>query len=200
MMKKMTIVLVTLAFCCSLPLLMASCAKKQIRMEESVEPTVAAPAEAAGEADMGYGETEVEFRDTAAEAEAERLAKLEEEKERKLRAAVQVFQSGNIYFDFDRSELKQEARDILIEKADWLLQNTGYSVRVEGHCDERGTNEYNLALGERRANVAVEFLKALGIPGNRLSTLSFGEERPAFSGHNEAAWSKNRRDEFKLIH
>lgn len=196
MMKKMTIILVTLAFCCSLPLLMASCAKKQVRMDEAVGPAVAAPEAAVEEAEPGYGETEVEFRDT----EEERLAKLKEEKEQKLKGAIQMFQSGNIYFDFDRAELKPEARATLKQKADWLMENSEFSVRIEGHCDERGTNEYNLALGERRANAAVEFLKTLGVSGNRLSTLSFGEERPAVSGHNEGAWAQNRRDEFKLIH
>ena len=125
---------------------------------------------------------------------------MKEEKERKLKGAIQMFQSESIYFDFDRAELKQEARATLKEKADWLMENPGFSVRIEGHCDERGTNEYNLALGERRANVAVEFLETLGISGNRLSTLSFGEERPAVSGHNEGAWANNRRDEFKLMY
>ena len=198
MMKKMTIILVTLAFCCSLPLLMASCAKKQVRMDEGVGPAVAAPEAAVEEAEPEYGETEVEFRET--ETEEERLAKLKEEKERKLKGEIQMFQSESIYFDFDRAELKQEARATLKQKADWLMENPGFSVRIEGHCDERGTNEYNLALGERRANVAVEFLETLGISGNRLSTLSFGEERPAVSGHNEGAWANNRRDEFKLMH
>ena len=80
------------------------------------------------------------------------------------------------------------------------MENPGFSVRIDGHCDERGTNEYNLALGERRANAAVEFIMTLGVSGDRLSTLSFGEERPAVSGHDEGAWAQNRRDEFKLIH
>ena len=199
MMKKMTIILVTLAFCCSLPLLMASCAKKQVRMEETVGPAVAAPEAAEEEAESGYGETEVEFKDTGAEEEA-RLARLKEEKERKLEGAIQAFQSENIYFDFDRAELKPEARGTLRKKANWLMENPGFSVRIDGHCDERGTNEYNLALGERRANVAVEFMMTLGVSGDRLSTLSFGEERPAVSGHDEGAWAQNRRDEFKLIH
>ena len=80
-----------------------------------------------------------------------------------------------------------------------MRANPRYSVRIEGHCDERGTNEYNIALGERRANAAWKFMNALGISGNRLTTISYGEERPADPGHNENAWSKNRRDEFKLI-
>ncbi|NIR17957.1 MAG: peptidoglycan-associated lipoprotein Pal, partial [Desulfobacterales bacterium] len=97
------------------------------------------------------------------------------------------------------SELKPEARAILVKKAEWLRNNQEFSVRIEGHCDERGTNEYNLALGERRANAAWKFLNALGISGSRMTTISYGEERPADTGHNETAWSQNRRDEFKLI-
>ena len=69
-------------------------------------------------------------------------------------------------------------------------------MRIEGHCDERGTNDYNLALGERRADAAMKYLMALGIPQSRILTISYGEERPAVAGHNEAAWSQNRRDEF----
>ncbi len=111
---------------------------------------------------------------------------------------VQAFESGHIYFDFDRSELKPEARAILEKKAAWLKAHPDYSVRIEGHCDERGTNEYNLALGERRANAAMKYLNALGIPSGKISTVSYGEERPADPGHNEGAWSQNRRDEFKV--
>jgi peptidoglycan-associated lipoprotein len=94
--------------------------------------------------------------------------------------------------------LKAPARAILENKAAWLRANGRYKVRIEGHCDERGTNEYNLALGERRANSAFKYLNALGVSADRMSTISYGEERPADPGHNEAAWAKNRRDEFKL--
>ena len=109
-----------------------------------------------------------------------------------------AFEAENIYFDFDKSELKPEARAILTKKADWLRAHPEFSLRIEGNCDERGTIEYNLALGERRANAAWKFLNAMGISGERMTTISYGEERPAFLGHNEAAWAKNRRDEFKL--
>ena len=103
-----------------------------------------------------------------------------------------------IYFDFDSFELKSEPRELLQEKAAVLEDNPRLKVIIEGHCDERGTQEYNLALGERRARAVYEFLILLGIDAQRLQIVSYGEERPAVEGHNEAAWAKNRRCEFKI--
>jgi peptidoglycan-associated lipoprotein len=103
-----------------------------------------------------------------------------------------------IYFDFDKYNLKPEATQKLDQTGDWLSKNAGVAIRVEGHCDERGTNEYNIALGERRANSAKKYLVDLGVAADRLSTVSYGEEQPADSGHTEEAWAKNRRDEFKV--
>ena len=193
MIKKMMVVLMVLAFACSSLLLMTSCAKKQMKTEESVT----AP-EKKGPVESG----KVEMRETKDDkaAEAERQARLRElERAQRLRDEIMQFESENIYFDFDKSDLKPDSRAILTKKADWLRANPGFSLRIEGHCDERGTSEYNLALGERRANAAWKFLNALGISGDKLSTVSYGEERPADPGHNEDAWSKNRRDQFKLI-
>ena len=84
------------------------------------------------------------------------------------------------------------------KKAEWLINNSDVAVTIEGHCDERGTNEYNLALGERRAASAKTFLMDLGIAGSRLNTISYGEERPVDPGHNEEAWAKNRRGHFTI--
>ena len=191
-MKILLISLISFVFLCSLPMAMTSCAKKQIQRGEKAGP---APAKWPKAAPMA----KVDDSD-AKSREAERLARLRQlEKEQKLRSEMNAFESEHVYFDFDKSELKPEARAILKKKADWMRANPQYSVRIEGHCDERGTNEYNLALGERRANAAWKFINALGISGNRLSTISDGEERPADPGHNDDAWSKNRRDEFKLI-
>jgi peptidoglycan-associated lipoprotein len=129
-----------------------------------------------------------------------RTARMQElEKARRVAEEMRVFETTNIYFDFDKAELKAEAKATLKEKADWLSENSGYALRIMGHCDERGTAEYNLALGERRAHAAKQFLVALGISAERIYTVSYGEEKPAMTEHNEAAWSKNRRDEFKLI-
>ena len=98
-----------------------------------------------------------------------------------------------VFFDFDKSDLKPEARATIQRWSDYLKKYPNVSVTVEGHCDERGTREYNIALGERRATAAKNFLTSLGIAATRVSTISYGKERPAVVGSNEAAWSQNRR-------
>lgn len=100
-----------------------------------------------------------------------------------------------VYFDFDKANLKSEAKTTLNGNAELIKSESG-KIIIEGHCDERGTNEYNLALGERRAMAAYEYLKTLGISSDRMSTISYGEERPAVMGHDESAWGRNRRAEF----
>ena len=97
------------------------------------------------------------------------------------------------YFEFDKAVLSQEDLDALQVHAQVLVDNPDRRVVVEGHCDERGTREYNLALGERRADAVRGFLAASGVPESRLETVSYGEERPDDAGHTEAAWSRNRR-------
>ncbi len=98
-----------------------------------------------------------------------------------------------VFFEYDSAELTATARRTLQAQADWLRGNGGVAVTIEGHCDERGTREYNLALGERRATAAKNYLVALGISGSRVSTISYGKERPEDPGSNESAWAKNRR-------
>ncbi|MFO7708109.1 MAG: peptidoglycan-associated lipoprotein Pal [Desulfobacterales bacterium] len=110
--------------------------------------------------------------------------------------AVPVFMTERIFFDFDKSALKLEAQAALKKKAEWLKANPSAKLLIEGNCDERGTNEYNMALGERRAQSAKKFLVDLGIDTKRISTISYGEERPIDPGRNEAAWAKNRNDGF----
>ena len=107
-----------------------------------------------------------------------------------------VVMQEDIYFDFDKSTLTPAAQDNLLRKAEWLRENPDATVTIEGHCDERGTNEYNLALGDRRAESAKAFLIDLGIDPMRLTTISYGEERPVDPRHTEEAWAKNRRDHF----
>ena len=103
-----------------------------------------------------------------------------------------------IHFAFDRSELSGEAQDILQEKARVLQENPELEIVIEGHCDERGTAEYNMALGERRARAAYEYLVLLGVEVDRMSKVSYGEERPLVEGEGEAVWSQNRRAEFRV--
>lgn len=113
-------------------------------------------------------------------------------------AARRAFENERIYFGFDDATLTAEAQRILRRKAEYLRRNPGLGLRIEGHCDERGTFEYNLALGDRRAESVKSFLVGLGIGPGRLSTISYGEERPLDSAGNEAAWALNRRAEFQL--
>ncbi len=98
-----------------------------------------------------------------------------------------------VFFDTDQSTVREDGRATLSKQAEWLKKYTNYQVTVEGHCDERGTREYNLALGERRANAARQYLIAQGIPAARIKTVSFGKERPDPVGSDEAAWTRNRR-------
>jgi peptidoglycan-associated lipoprotein len=111
-------------------------------------------------------------------------------------AAFQEFQNQDIYFDFDRYDLRPDARATLDRKVVYMMENGSVRAQIEGHCDERGTNAYNLALGERRANSAKQYITTAGVSDGRLSTISYGEERPADPGHNEAAWAQNRRAHF----
>ncbi|MFH0926067.1 MAG: peptidoglycan-associated lipoprotein Pal [bacterium] len=103
-----------------------------------------------------------------------------------------------IYFDYGRAEINKQYRLILNNIADWLKTNRTVYVMIEGHCDERGTNEYNLGLGERRALSIRSYLIRLGIASDRLHTISYGEEKPAALGHNETGWAKNRRGDFLI--
>jgi len=103
-----------------------------------------------------------------------------------------------IYFDFDKSDIRADQRDRMNRNARLLNDNKNVRIRLEGHCDERGTNEYNMALGDRRANSVRQFLVDYGISDSRITTISYGEERPVDPGHNEDAWAKNRRCEFRI--
>ncbi len=103
---------------------------------------------------------------------------------------------GDVFFDFDSSSLSNEAQEQLTQDAAWLGTNSAKKALIEGHCDSRGTSEYNLALGERRSVSAKEYLVKLGVASSRLETVSFGAERPFDLGQNEEAWAKNRRAHF----
>ena len=110
-----------------------------------------------------------------------------------------VPQLGDIHFDFDKSDIRADSREILQKNADWLQNNPDIKIQIEGHCDERGTAEYNLALGERRAMSTKKYLISLGISADRIYTISYGEELPIDPNHSEDAWSKNRRAHFLVI-
>ena len=124
--------------------------------------------------------------------------KIVAEGEQKVAAAQAAYDMADIHFDFDDYVLRQEDRKILNNHADWLLKNSEYRVKIEGNCDERGTEEYNLVLGQRRADEAKQYLINMGINEKRLSTISYGKDNPVDPGHDENAWVKNRRDKFVL--
>lgn len=144
----------------------------------------------------------------AAMEEARRRA-AEEEEARRLREAEEAIKPiegteeekikfGSIQFDYDKYNLSGKAIATLSENAEVLMDHTDIDIVIEGHCDERGTDEYNLALGEKRAQAARDFLVNFGIAKSRISVISYGEERPVDSDHDEEAWAKNRRAEFVI--
>ena len=104
-----------------------------------------------------------------------------------------------VFFGFDQFNLSNDARSTLDKQAAWLKANPGVTIRLEGHCDERGTREYNLALGERRANAVKDYLSANGVNADRIVTISWGKEKPIANGSNEAAWRQNRRGVTRVI-
>jgi len=175
-----------------------SCAKKPVKPAPSVvTPQAAKEAEAkrlaaekARAAQKALEEQRIREERLRAEAKARR--------EREEIARRERFVSEHIHFEFDKSRLLPEAKEILRRKAKWLKENPDVSVIIEGHCDERGTNEYNMALGDRRAHSAKSYLIDLGIAPERMKTISYGEERPFDPRHNEEAWAKNRRDQFVI--
>jgi len=104
-----------------------------------------------------------------------------------------------VYFNFDSAALSDQARNTLVKDADLIKKIGKAKIRVEGNCDERGSDDYNLALGEKRAKEAVQYLANLGIPAERLTVVSYGKEKPVVTGHDESSWAKNRRDEFVVL-
>ena len=170
----------------------ASCAKKTVKTDSS-----ATAVEQQKEADEAAAAAQAQEREQQAAAEA--AAQMAEETAvRDEMIQKNMFESENIYFEFDSSALSPVAQSVLNGKADYLRDNPGTQVIIEGHCDERGTPEYNLALGDRRAESAKSFLVNLGVDAARFTTVSYGEENPVDAGHNEEAWAKNRRAKFLI--
>ncbi|MDA3789089.1 MAG: peptidoglycan-associated lipoprotein Pal [Desulfobacula sp.] len=178
--------------------LTVSCAKKTVVSDAT---TIEDQAKAKLEADA------IAKAAADAKAEADRIAQqnledqMAQEKAQKaaqILAAKKRFQYEDIYFEYDSSELSNEAKTELKEKAAWLKGNNSTIVSIEGHCDERGTTEYNLALGDRRANTVKSYLVNLGVSASRLKTISYGEEMPKDPGKTEAAYRSNRRAHFAI--
>jgi peptidoglycan-associated lipoprotein len=156
--------------------------------EKAGEPAVTEPEGKVPE-EAGVGPTEEEIE---ASLQTKRYPGIEGE-------VLESSMLKDIHFAFDRYDLSPESREILARNAEFILNFPGAKIQIEGHCDERGTSEYNLALGERRALSASRYLVSLGVPINRLSTISYGEELPVDPRHNETAWAKNRRAHFVIL-
>jgi peptidoglycan-associated lipoprotein len=179
----------------------AGCGKKT---PEQVAPQANADSAAAAERARQEAEAAAQAeRDRQAREEAERIAsqRAADSAAAAARAAegIRGTVAAMIHFDYDKSSIRPEDAGVLDQKVAILQANPDLRIRVGGHCDERGSDEYNLALGNRRAQAAKQYLVSHGIDASRIETQSWGEERPAVDGHDEGAWSQNRRDEFEII-
>jgi peptidoglycan-associated lipoprotein len=192
----------TVIFCISM-MLMTGCAKKAVSKDEGLVAGEKKAAAAQSEADIKKKEAEAAAKEEAArklaaEQQKEDVKELALKRDAAAAAAAEKEQTAfeDIYFVFDKSTIEPEAREILKRLAGLLGSNKNYSLVVEGHCDERGTVEYNLALGQRRADAAMKYLVDLGLDKESIKTITYGKERPLETGHDEEAWTKNRRAHF----
>jgi peptidoglycan-associated lipoprotein len=192
--KSFSILIVILC----LGLIMAGCPKKTVVKEE---PSVT-KSEEASRLEAERAAREAKEKESARIKEEEAKKEREKEFEKSLVAKKtpgiegEVFESTllkDIHFDFDKYDIRPGDTEILKENAALLIKHPNVKIQLEGHCDERGTIEYNLALGERRANSTKKYLISIGISTGRISTISYGKEKPLDPGHNEEAWAKNRR-------
>ena len=176
----------------------ASCTKTKISSEPVTTTTAEEEARKRAEEDARQKELERQKALREEELKEESLSEKAARERERLTAEQLEFENKDIYFEFDSIRLTPEAQQILTQKANWLQENPGVMVTIEGHCDNRGTNEYNLALGEGRAQSAKTFLIDLGVDPGRLDTISYGEERPLDPHQTEDAWAKNRRVHFVI--
>lgn len=186
----LTVLMVSAVFLAGL----TGCAKKEVIKESSGEEQSMVKQEPA--AQPAGMKPEEQKPDLAPQQEAVQPMA---ESEQKIAPAQEAKQLEDIHFDFDKFELRPEDRQILSGHADWLLKNADWQIRIEGNCDERGTQEYNMALGQRRADEAMKYLINMGVDKKRISSVSYGKEQPLDPGHDEEAWAKNRRDHFVLL-
>ena len=178
--------------------LLVGCPKKPTIVKEEAKAPVAEVKSEAKAKEEAEAKARAEAEAKARE-EAEAKAKAEAAERAKAEAKVkEEFRLEDIHFDLDKYDIKDKDREILSNLADWLSKDKSVKIEIEGHCDERGTNEYNLALGERRANSAKKYLVTLGIQASRIGTISYGEEKPLCTESSEECWLKNRRGHFVI--
>jgi len=196
MQKNWTVLVLTLVLATWVAFSVSSCAKQKISSEPATTTAQeAAQRRAAEEA----RQRELERQKTLKEEDLGDESLSEEMARQKTPSAKSIFENEDIYFEFDSIRLSPQAQEILAKKAKWLRANPAAKITIEGHCDDRGTTEYNLALGEGRAQSAKAFLVDLGIDPSRLNTISYGEERPIDRTQTEGGWAKNRRAHFVVI-
>jgi len=202
MMKRnlLTVVLIALVFSLSVTFL-TGCAKKAGLREQAAMTAVEKPAAKAPEAKAASkGEAAPAGKGAVGEGAAKGAAvEAKPAAPAKAQAIPSELQIPDINFDFDKYNLKPLAQTTLKNGAPAYLKYKDYKLVIEGHCDERGTAEYNLALGQKRADEAAKYLADLGIEKERIKTISYGKEMPLDKGHDEAAWAKNRRDHFVVF-
>jgi peptidoglycan-associated lipoprotein len=193
---KQTVLGVMIILVLASSLFLFSCGKKEVKSDGVVSgPPVATE----DEAEKAKKRARIREQELTDQQLREKALKEQEEARRLKEAADKArFEAEDIYFEFDQSILSDTAKQNLTKKAEWLKAFPSAKALIEGHCDERGSAEYNLALGQKRADAAMQYLVSLGINANRLSTISYGKEKPLNTGHNEEAWAKNRRAHFVL--
>ena len=196
MKKHLTLIGLLMVFAFSLTIFSGCAEKKAVVKDEAVQEQKVAPTQTAPVA-----VTDAEAARRAKEqADREAALKAQAAKDRAARnaAALNDLNIQNIYFDYNKSSIRPDAREILKANAEIFTKNSAATIVAEGYCDERGTAEYNMALGERRAQETKQYLVNLGINASRIETISYGKERPANEAHDEAAWAQNRRAQFLL--
>ncbi len=175
---------------------MVACSKKKPPVNPVVkeEPTAVQPAQDSAELAKAKADSIERARLESERLEAERL----EAERARVEKLINQLMSDDVYFDFDRSELTEKAKEILTQVGDILLKEPRFVIVVEGHTDARGTEDYNMTLGSKRAMKVKEFLSAYGVGGDRMETVSFGKEKPKVAGESEEAYAQNRRANFKV--
>lgn len=194
--KNWTVLALTLALALLVTFSVASCAKKKISSEPATTTT---EEEAQRRAEEQARQRELKRRQALQEENLGDESRSREMADQRTGSAKNIFENEDVYFEFDSIRLAPDAQEILTKKAKWLRANPAATITIEGHCDNRGTNEYNLALGEGRAQSARAFLVDLGIKSSRLNTISYGEERPIDLTQSEQGWARNRRAHFVII-
>jgi peptidoglycan-associated lipoprotein len=194
-MRKTLLLMLIVAIAFGMTFSLGGCAKKEVTTEDEMGTSFEEKELQPG--DPGYEKIYEESMAAKQESLDAQAAAMEEDHEvLEGRTSAPLLP---VYFDFDKSNIRPDQRARLEKIADYLKQNKSVRIRIEGNCDEQGTTEYNMALGERRSINAKKYLVNLGINSSRMHTISYGEEKPLLHGHDEYSWAQNRRDDFIVV-